>query len=55
MDQDTKDDISQIQQAGWKLQQAVDLLKNIEGMERCCNALRTEIVYLMQEMDERKG
>ena len=52
MDQDTKNDISQIQQAIWKLHQAVDLLKNIDGMEQYCDTFRVEIDALTQEMDE---
>jgi len=52
MDQDIKADISKIQQAIWKLEQAVELLNQVDGMDRYCDIFCTEIDALTQEMVE---
>jgi hypothetical protein len=52
MDQDTKADISKIQQAIWKLEQAVELLNQVDGMDRYCDTMCIEIDALTQEMAE---
>lgn len=52
MDQDTKAVISKIQNAIWKLEQAVGLLNQVDGMDRYCDSISAEIVALTLEMEE---
>ena len=52
MDQNIKADISKIQNAIWKLEQAVELLKQVDGMGRYVLTVLTEIDALHQEMEE---
>ena len=52
MDQDIKADISKIQNAIWKLEQAVELLNQVDGMDRYCLTVCDEIDALHQEMEE---
>lgn len=52
MDQDIKADISKIQNAIWKLEQAVELLNQVDGMDRYCDTICIEIDALTQEMAE---
>lgn len=52
MDQDIKADISKIQNAIWKLEQAVELLKQVDGMGRYVLTVLTEVDALHREMEE---
>ena len=52
MDQDIKADISKIQNAIWKLEQAVELLNQVDGMDRYCDTVCAEIDALHREMEE---
>ena len=52
MNQDIKADISKIQHVIWKLEQAVELLNQVDGMDRYCDTICSEINALTQEMAE---
>lgn len=55
MDKDIKADISKIQNAIWKLEQAVELLKTVDGMGRYVLTVLDEVDALYQEMDELRS
>ena len=52
MDQETKDTISKIQQAIWKLKDTYSLLNGIDGMEEYLNTISNTIKYLDMEIEE---
>ena len=52
MDQETKDTISKIQQAIWKLRDTRALLVEVDGMEEYINTVDNTIKNLDMELDE---
>ena len=52
MDQETKDTISKIQQAIWKLKDTYSLLNGIDGMEEYLNTISNTIKNLDMEIEE---